>query len=75
LKYWEIDNKSCEDGLWERYGVAIQKQQALVSEGKITNDEVTPYMKLSTEIGQYSTTDLAKACSALTQFERKLAAE
>jgi hypothetical protein len=53
--------------------VAIKKQQALVSEGKITKEEVSSYMKLSTEIGQYSTTDLTKACGALTQFEKKLA--
>ncbi len=61
--------------LWERYGMAIQKQAALVSEGKITNDEVPVYMKLSTEVGEYSTTDLPKACDALRQFESKLASE
>ena len=61
--------------LWERYGVAIQKQAALVSEGKITKDEVPAYMTLSTEVGELSTTDLAKACASLAQFENKLAAE
>ncbi len=61
--------------LWERYGIAIQQQAALVSDGKITNDEVPAYMKLSTEVGEYSTTDLAKACDSLSQFEQKLAAE
>ncbi len=76
----EIEAQTVSDNcsstiLWERYGVAIQKQQALVSEGKITNDEVSSYMKLSTEIGQYSTTDLTKACGALTQFEKKLGSE
>lgn len=61
--------------LWKRYGEAIQKQSALVSAGKISNDEVPAYMKLSTEIGEYATTDLAKACSSLSNFEKKLAAE
>jgi hypothetical protein len=35
--------------LWNRYGVAIQKQKDLLSEGKITNDEMSAYMKFVTE--------------------------
>lgn len=70
-----VSNSCTSTKLWERYGVAIQKQQALASEGKITKDEVNSYMKLSTEIGEFSTTDLTKACDALAQFEQKLATE
>lgn len=61
--------------LWKRYGAAIQKQKSLVSEGKITKDEVNDYMTLGTYVGQYSTTDLNKACEYLEIFEDKLDAE
>ncbi len=63
------------NSLWERYGVAIQKQRALVLDGKITRDEINSYMTISTYVGQYATTDLAKACEYMKQFEDKLAAE
>ncbi len=61
--------------LWDRYGVAIQKQRELVTEGKITKEEVTSYMEIATYVGQYATTDLAKACEYMKQFEDKLVAE
>ncbi len=61
--------------LWERYGKAIQKQQKLNEQGKITKPEVTQYMEISTYVGQYATTDLAKACDYLKKFEDKLNAE
>ncbi len=59
--------------LWERFGKAIQKQQAIVD--RITKAELPAYMKLQTEIGQYATTDLAKACIKLAEFEKKLDSE
>jgi hypothetical protein len=69
-------NTSCTTTtLWERYGKAIQKQQKLNDEGKITKQEVTEYMEISTYVGQYATTDLAKACEYLKKFEDKLNAE
>ena len=69
-------NASCTTTtLWERYGKAIQKQQKLNDEGKITKPEVTEYMEISTYVGQYATTDLAKACEYLEKFENKLNAE
>ena len=69
-------NSSCTTTtLWERYGKAIQKQQKLNDEGKITKPEVTEYMEISTYVGQYATTDLAKACEYLEKFEDKLNAE
>lgn len=59
--------------LWERFGKAIQEQQALAD--KITKAELPAYMKLQTEIGQYATTDIAQACVKLTEFENMLDAE
>ncbi len=70
-----VDNKCNSKTLWNRYGKAIQKEEELVSKGKITNEEVNSYMTISTYIGQYATTDMAKACEYLKKFEDKLAAE
>lgn len=61
--------------LWENYGKSIQKQRELVEAGRITKQEADAYMLLSSQIGQLATTDLAKACEALKQFDAKLAAE
>lgn len=69
-------NASCTTTtLWERYGKATQKQQKLNEQGKITKPEVTQYMEISTYVGQYATTDLAKACEYLKKYEDKLNAE
>lgn len=68
-----VDENCTTNKLWERFGVAIQKQQKIVD--KITKAELPAYMKLQTEIGQYATTDLAQACVKLTEFENMLDAE
>ena len=68
-----VDENCTTNKLWERFGVAIQKQQKIVD--KITKAELPAYMKLQTEIGQYATTDLAQACVKLTEFENMLEAE
>jgi len=55
-------------GLWEKYGKLIQKQAALSKEGKFSDAESADMMRLSTLVGQNSTTDLAQACADLDKF-------
>lgn len=58
------------NGLWEEYGELIQKQAQLTKEGKFSDAETTEMMRLSTQVGEASTTDLAKACVHLDEFAR-----
>lgn len=67
---------SCNtDELWKKYGVLNQKQIALVQAGKISDAEQTDLMRLSTEIGEASTTDLSKACALVDEMESMLNAQ
>ncbi len=67
------EEPNCDsNSLWQRYGKAIQKQQALTAAGKISKTENEAYMPLTTYIGQYATTDLKKACEYMQEFEDKL---
>jgi len=69
-------NPSCDsEKLWDRYGKAIQKQSELTTSGAITKQENGKYMELMTLLGQYSTTDISKACDAMDQIEKKLDSE
>lgn len=58
--------------LWKRYGDASQKQVALSQAGKLSKSETNDLMEMGTWIGQYSTTDLAKACDMMSQYEARL---
>ncbi len=70
------DDPNCNSTiLWERFGVSIQQQVELTQAGKITDEEAAQYMRLTTQIGELSTTDLKKACDSQTAFEQKLASE
>jgi hypothetical protein len=71
----DVDADCSTATLWQRYGKAIQKQQKLNNDGKITKSEVAQYMEISTYVGEFATTDLAKACEYLQKFEKKLDAE
>lgn len=58
--------------LWERFGKASQKQVVQSQSGELSKTEVNELMEMGTWIGQYSTTNLAKACEFMTQYEAKL---
>jgi hypothetical protein len=55
--------------LWENYGELIQKQVELTQAGKFTAAEEADMMRMATEIGQYSTTDIGKACALYDELE------
>jgi len=63
-------NPNCTTtSLWEKYGVLIQKQAELVKAGKFSDAELSDMQRIGTLVGQTSTTDLAQACTHLSEFE------
>ncbi len=66
-------SKDCSTNqLWQRYGAATTKLTDPKNVNKYSQEENAELMKLGTLIGQYSTTDLAKACELMGQYEAKL---
>ena len=64
------DDPNCNStALWENYGELIQKQVELTQAGKFTSAEEADMMRMATEIGQYSTTDIGKACALYDELE------
>lgn len=55
--------------LWDRYGSLIQEQAKLTLDGKLDDAEQVELMRLSTELGSYATTDIARACNLVDDFE------
>ena len=55
--------------LWEKYGVLIQKQAELSKAGAFSDAELSDMMRIGTQVGETSTTDLAQACVHLAEFE------
>ncbi|MGH1542636.1 MAG: hypothetical protein ACRBHB_19610 [Arenicella sp.] len=69
----EATSPNCSTNqLWERYAAATTQQTDPKNAGKYTKDDNNEFMKLGTLIGQYSTTDLAKACQLMGQYEALL---
>ena len=55
--------------LWNSYGELIQKQAQLTKAGKFSEAELADMRRIGTQLGEASTTDIAKACVHLSEFE------
>lgn len=66
-------NPTCDQtSLWTRYGKVTQAVTKAFQEQKITRAEVDNFRVLDVQIGQYSTTDLNKACEVLKDYESRI---
>ena len=65
-------NSSDTNKLWERYGIAIEKESELYKTGKLSKQKGAKITELFTYFGQYSTTDPKKACQVMGEIEDKL---
>ena len=68
LQPTSADPNCTTTSLWNEYGVLIQKQAELAKEGKFSDAELSDMMRIGTQIGEASTTDLAQACVHLAEF-------
>lgn len=68
-------NAKCDQGsLWTRYGEAMQAVTRAFQEQRITREDVDQFRVMDVQIGQYSTTNLGKACEILEEYESQVSA-
>lgn len=68
-------NPECDQtSLWVRYMDAMQTVTSAFQNQQITREEVDQFRVMDVQIGQYSTTDLGKACEVLAVYESKVSA-
>lgn len=66
-------NPECDQtSLWTRYMDAMQTVTSAFQNQQITREEVDQFRVMDVQIGQYSTTDLGKACEILTVYESQV---